>query len=232
MKITSITAQKIDNNRFNILVDGKYRFSLYGHQLIEQGIKIGREYDETELTLLEQESQFGKIYGRALEYCLMRPHSAREVQNYLYRKTRSRRDKTGELKPGVAPELTVRVFERLIEKGYVNDQKFTSFWIENRSLNKGISRRKLIAELREKGVTKTIIDDTLSETQRSDSEEIQKIITKKLSHYPDGKKLIAYLARQGFGYNEIKQADLDGQPIIHLEKKPGSMEEDPPTGYS
>lgn len=33
-------------------------------------------------------------------------------------------------------------------------------------------------------------------------------------------------------YNEIKQADLDGQPIIHLEKKPGSMEEDPPTGYS
>ncbi len=206
MKITSITTQKRNNNRVNISIDGRYRFSLDTYQLVELGIKVGIEYAETDLVTLEQESMFGKIYGRALEYCLMRPHSAREVQNYLYRKTRSKRDKTGELKPGVSSEITVRVFERLVEKGYVNDQKFASFWIENRSLNKGISSRKLMAELREKGVSKTIIEDTLIEAQRSDSEEIQKIITKKLSHYPDEKKLIAYLARQGFEYNEIKQA--------------------------
>ena len=206
MKITSITTQKRNNNRVNISIDGRYRFSLDTYQLVELGIKVGIEYAETDLVTLEQESMFGKIYGRALEYCLMRPHSAREVQNYLYHKTRSKRDKTGELKPGVSSEITVRVFERLVEKGYVNDQKFASFWIENRSLNKGISSRKLMAELREKGVSKTIIEDTLIEAQRSDSEEIQKIITKKLSHYPDEKKLIAYLARQGFEYNEIKQA--------------------------
>jgi regulatory protein len=206
MKITSITTQKRDNNRVNISVDGKYRFSLDTYQLVELGIKTGRDYSEEELVALEQESQFGKIYGRALEYCLMRPHSVREVQQYLYKKTRPKRDKSGELKPGVSPEITTRVFERLIEKGYVDDNKFARFWVENRFVNKGVSKRKLRSELMTKGINSTIISQLLSETVRNDAEEIQKIISKKRSHYPDDNKLIAYLARLGFDYDEIKRA--------------------------
>src|SRR5680860_222606 len=152
MKITSITIQKRNNNRFNISVDGKYRFSLDAYQLIDLGIKVGHDYDETELVSLEQESQFGKVYSRALEYCLMRPHSAREVQDYLYKKTRIIRDKPGELRPGVSPEITKRVYDRLSEKGYINDTKFAKYWIENRSLKKGVSIRKLNSELRLKGI--------------------------------------------------------------------------------
>lgn len=206
MKITAISAQKRDNNRVNVSVDGKYRFSLDVYQLVELGVKVGREYDEAELTALEQDSQFGKLYGRALEYCLMRPHSAREVKDYLYRKTRSTRDKTGEVKPGVSPEITLRVYDRLLDKGYINDTKFTKYWVENRSLTKGASLRKLTSELRSKGVDSAIIEQAFSETERNDGDEIQKIILKKRSHYPDDQKLIAYLARQGFNYDEIKKA--------------------------
>ena len=206
MKITTISVQKRDNNRVNISVDGKYRFSLDVYQLVELGVKVGREYDEAELVTLEQDSQFGKLCGRALEYCLMRLHSVREVKDYLYRKTRPTRDKTGEIKPGVSPEITMRVYDRLVEKGYIDDIKFTKYWVENRSLTKGVSLRKLTSELRTKGVESSIIEQTLGETERNDSEEIQKIITKKRSHYPDDQKLIAYLARLGFNYDEIKKA--------------------------
>jgi len=206
MKITTISVQKRDNNRVNISVDGKYRFSLDVYQLVELGVKVGREYDEAELVTLEQDSQFGKLCGRALEYCLMRLHSVREVKDYLYRKTRPTRDKTGDIKPGVSPEITMRVYDRLVEKGYIDDIKFTKYWVENRSLTKGVSLRKLTSELRTKGVESSIIEQTLGETERNDSEEIQKIITKKRSHYPDDQKLIAYLARLGFNYDEIKKA--------------------------
>ena len=206
MKITTISVQKRDNNRVNISVDGKYRFSLDVYQLVELGVKVGREYDEAELVTLEQDSQFGKLCGRALEYCLMRLHSVREVKDYLYRKTRPTRDKTGEIKPGVSPEITMRVYDRLVEKGYIDDIKFTKYWVENRSLTKGVSLRKLTSELRTKGVESSIIEQTLGETERNDSEEIQKIIAKKRSHYPDDQKLIAYLARLGFSYDEIKKA--------------------------
>jgi len=206
MRITSIVTQKRDNNRVNIEVDGKYRFSLDTYQLIDLGIKVGREFDENQLALLEQESQFGKVYCRAIEYCFLRPHSAREIHDYLFRKTKPTRDKTGSLQSGIDLVIIERVYSRLIEKKYIDDIKFTKYWVENRSLKKGVSLRKLKAELFAKGVNDAIIVQALSETQRTDCNEIKKIISKKRSRYPDEKKLVAYLAGLGFGYNEIKQA--------------------------
>lgn len=206
MIITAIGVQARNKDRVNVSVDGKYRFSLDMFQVVELGIKVGKSYDEAELIALEQESQFGKLYGRALEYCLSRPHSAREVKDYLYRKTRPTRQKNGELKQGVSPEITSRVFNRLVEKGYIDDQKFTRFWVENRFVRKGISQRKLISELMAKGVDMAIVQAELSDSSRSDESELKKIIDKKRSKYPDEQKLIAYLARQGFSYDDIKSA--------------------------
>lgn len=205
MKITGITAQQKDKNRVNVMVDGKYRFSLDIFQLSDLGIRVGHEYSDEQLTLLETESQFGKVYARALEYCLMRPHSAKEVRDYLYRKTRDTRTKTGDIRKGVSPEITSRAFDRLVEKGYINDEKFARYWVENRNLTKGTSQRKLQAELRSKGVEGSIIDRLLADSSRSDEDELQKIIAKKRRRYPDEQKLMQYLARQGFGYDDIKQ---------------------------
>lgn len=206
MKITSLSSQQKDKNRINVMVDGKYRFSLDIFQVADLGIRVGKEYTDEELTELETESQFGKTYARALEYCLMRPHSAKEVRDYLYRKTRDTRTKTGGIKKGVSPEITARVFDRLVEKGYVDDEKFARYWVENRNVTKGASKRKLTAELRGKGVESGIIERLLAESSRTDEGELQKIIAKKRSRYPDEQKLMQYLARQGFGYDDIKRA--------------------------
>lgn len=206
MKITGLTAQQKDKNRINVMVDGKYRFSLDMSQVIDLGIRVGKEYSDAELTALENESQFGKTYMRALEYCLSRPHSAKEVRDYLYRKTRDTRTKNGQVKKGISPEITARVYDRLVDKGYINDEKFARFWVENRNLKKGTSRRKLQAELRAKGVESNLIDQLLSDSPRSDEDELRKIIAKKQSRYPDRQKFMQYLARQGFSYDDIKQA--------------------------
>lgn len=214
MKITALTAQQKDPNRINVMVDGKYRFSLDISQVVSLGIKIGKEFTDSELAEIEYESQFGKLYARALEYCLMRPHSAREVKDYLWRKTRATKyksRKTGEIKEreGVAPELVDRVYEKLLDKGYVNDDNFARYWVENRNVTKGASKRKLDAELRAKGVASDIISKHLIATMRSDDDELQKIIAKKRRRYADDQKFMQYLARQGFGYDDIKRALTD-----------------------
>ncbi len=210
MKITNISVQAKNKNRVNISVDEKYRFSLDVYQIGELGIKIGKEYTDAELTELETESQFGKLYTRSLEYCLMRPHSSREMQDYLWRKTQTSKYKTrqGEIKDreGVSQAVADRVYTRLISKGYIDDEKFTRFWVENRNQSKGSSRRKLINELRLKGVDMAIIERTLSESTRSDETEIEKIIAKKRTKYPDEQKFMRYLAGQGFSYDAIKHA--------------------------
>jgi len=206
MKITAVTPQQKDKNRVNVMVDGKFRFSLDIFQYSDLGIKIGREYSEEELTALETESSFGKVYARALEYCLMRPHSAKEVRDYLYRKTRDSRTKTGEIKKGIAPEITQRVFDRLVEKGYIDDEKFARYWVENRGLTKGASRRKLTAELQAKGVDRSIVEHALQATTRDEASELQKVVAKKRARYSDDQKFMQYLARQGFSYDDIKKA--------------------------
>lgn len=211
MKITNISVQAKNKDRVNISVDGKYRFSLDIFQVGELGVKVGKEYSEEELAEIETESEFGKLYSRALEYSLSRPHSAKEVRDYLWRKTRDtkvRNRKSGEIstRQGVSQESVDRTFNRLVERGYVNDEKFARFWIENRNLTKGTSLRKLTMELRAKGVNQEIITELLAESNRSDTSELQKIIAKKRRRYDDEQKLMQYLARQGFSYDDIKSA--------------------------
>ena len=211
MKITGLSTQIRNPDRVNVSIDGKYRFSLDISQVSDLGVKVGRELSDTELEELEQESKFGKLYARTLEYSLMRPRSVREVRDYLYKKTLTTKYKskrTGEIKErdGYAPSLTERVLTRLTEKNYVNDQNFARWWVENRYQRKGSSLRKLRSELQAKGVDKAIIDATLEESDRTDDDEIQKIIAKKRARYADDDKLKAYLARQGFSYDDISSA--------------------------
>lgn len=210
MKITSVSAQVRNPDRVNVSVDGKFRFSLDIFQLTELGVKVGKEFSEEELTALEGESSYGKLYTKALEYSMLRPHSSREMRDYLWRKTRETKYKSrsGELKtrPGVAQEIATRVYDRLVEKGYIDDEKFARWWVENRNLRKGTSRRKLQAELQAKGVASAVIAAMLEDSHRNDEDELAKIIAKKRAKYPDEQKLIAYLARQGFRYDDIKGA--------------------------
>lgn len=216
MKITDISVQSRNPDRVNIFVDGKYRFSLDILQVTELRIKKGDEYTDEELHELETESQFGKLYARALEYTMMRPHSAREIRDYLWRKTRSTKVKlrgTNEIRdrPGISQSIADRVYERLVERGHVSDENFTRYWVENRQATKGISARKLISELRSKGVAQHIIDEAMQNSPREEKSEIQKILAKRRHKYDDEKKLIVYLARQGFSYDVIRDA-LDEQP--------------------
>jgi regulatory protein len=213
-KITKLSVQQANDQRVNVFVDGVYTLSLDLYQVAEFGIRVGKEYTDQELKELEEESVFGKLYARALEYTMIRPHSEREVRDYLWRKTRDtkvRSKKTGELltRKGVSEEIANRVLERLIEKGYVDDERFARFWVENRNQRKGISHRKLEAELRAKGVLSEIIQEAMQKYPRDEKSELLKIIKKKSKKYDDENKLIAYLARQGFSYDDIKDALTD-----------------------
>ena len=211
MKITDIKQAVRNPNRVNISVDGKYRFSLDIAQITDLGIKIGNEYSDDEVVAFEAESEFGKLYARALEYCFVRPRSSKELRDYLYRKTRTtklKNKRTGELyeKPGVSQVITQRVFDRLVAKGHVDDERFARYWIDNRDQRKGASRKKLTMELRAKGVDAALIEQQFADSERSDDDELQKVIAKKQRRYPDEQKFIQYLMRQGFRYDDIRSA--------------------------
>lgn len=210
--ITQIRSGVKNPNRVNIYVDNKYELSLDLKQVVDLKVKVGRRLSETELEELHVASEFGKLYQRALEWVLMRPRSLRETRDYLKRRqikrsqTNRKRAKE-ELKP--LPEIqetTMKlVVERLVERGFVDDERFAEYYIENRFVKKGVSKRRLQQELRNKGISESIITHSLASSVRDDKAELAKMIAKKRKKY-DREKLIQYLVRQGFEYYTVMEA--------------------------
>ena len=207
MKITGMTTQTHNPDRINIMIDGTYTLSLTIQQVVDHKLAVGRELDESALDILTQDSLFGKLYMQALAWSLIRPRSRHELEEYLYKKTRPHlvKRRTGEIisRDGVASEIADRVSDELQAKGYVSDEVFARFWIEHRKQKSGVSLRKLRAELAAKQVDASVVNTLLDESDRTDSMELQKMITKKYYRYSNPLKLKQYLARQGFSYQDI-----------------------------
>ena len=98
-----------------------------------------------------------------------------------------------------------KIIAKLLEKNYLDDYKFATYYLENKNAKKGTSLKKLRLELIKKGIEKNILDEIFAQDLRNDEEEIQKIIAKKRNKYDD-EKLIQYLARQGFDFELARQA--------------------------
>ena len=199
--ITDLRQAVKNENRVNVFVNKKYSFSLDISQVVDFHLKKGLEISEEQLNEYKKASEFGKLYQRTLEWVLVRPRSERETRDYLRRKLlqkfRGHFATNEERVRENLQELSDNIIFRLISKGYIDDRKFAEYYVENRFVKKGISKKRLRMELMKKGVLSDIIDEVLN--GRNDEEEIKKMIIKKRAKYDD-EKLIAYLCRQGFSY--------------------------------
>lgn len=211
-RVTKMTSGVRDPNRVNVFLDGRFAFSLDVAQVVEYGVKVDQELSPERLKELRDASEFGKLYQRTLEWVLTRPHSIRETRDYLRRRQIKRRQlnrqrEREEKKPlaELRDDMMGLVVERLITKGYLNDEKFAAYYIENRYVRRGISHKRLKTELQKKGIEADMINRLLDSETRDENEEIMKMIAKKRKKYDDF-KLVNYLVRQGFGYQMAKDA--------------------------
>jgi len=193
VKITAITAQIKRPGRYSIYVDGKFALGLGGNDLLNLGLVNGQELSGSELDTLKQESDIGKIYDKTLNLLSFRSRSEHELKDYLKRKQQS-------------PATIEIILNRLSKLGYVDDKKFAARWVENRRLLKPISSLKLRSELKQKRIPNKVIDEVLAADVTDEQEVLKQLIEKKAKRYPDQQKMMAYLARQGFRYDDIKQA--------------------------
>lgn len=210
--ITKLTSGVRDVNRVNVFLDGRFAFSLDVAQVVELQVKVGQKVTLERLEELRSASEFGKLYQRTLEWVLTRPHSVRETYGYLRRRQQKRvltnRQRAKEEKkpfPEIKAETVDLVVNRLLQRGYLDDQKFARYFVENRFVRKGVSKKRLRMELQKKGVASNIIEALLAENVRDDEAELKKMIAKKRARYDD-QKLAAYLVRQGFEYQKVIMA--------------------------
>lgn len=195
MKITDIKQQVKRQGRYSIFVEGKYSFSLSEPELMKSGIRIGRDYTEEELEELQNTALLDKAYMRTLDLLSRRARSEWELRDYLKRKDYD------------SPTADI-ILNKLSDKGYVDDYKFAKSWVETRHLLKSVSRRKLWQELKQKHISDDIINRVLDEDETDELETLKQLVMKKRTQtrYQDDQKLMAFLMRQGYKYDDVKTA--------------------------
>lgn len=98
--------------------------------------------------------------------------------------------------------------------GYVDDARFARNWTEYRIMHSPSGRRRLELELRQKGVSDTIINEILSDmlpTEREQQLCIEAAVRRARRYRGQpadvrDRRLTSFLARRGFSYDAIRRA--------------------------
>ncbi|MEK7603165.1 MAG: RecX family transcriptional regulator [Patescibacteria group bacterium] len=194
MIISAITQQVKRADRYSIFIDGEYSFSLSERELIASGIHSGLEISPTEVKNYKKLSQTDKVYGLVLNLIARRARSQKELIDYMRRKNLD------------DSEVQI-ILNKLSKSRLVDDLEFARRWVQNRRDLKNASNRKLHLELRVKGINSEIIDEVLANSLDDEQSALAELIEKKrrqAKYREDPQKLMAYLARQGFNYSDIK----------------------------
>lgn len=194
MKITDIKAQVKRQGRYSVYVDEKYSFSLSENELLTVGLRIGQEYSAEEFENLKQKAVLDKAYMRAYDLLSRRARSEWELRDYLKRKDYD------------TPTIN-DIVKTLQGKGYIDDAKFAESWVRNRRLLKATSKMRLRQELKQKRVSDDVITIALEEDETSERDVLRDLVQRKRqqTRYQDKDKLMQYLLRQGFRYDDIKE---------------------------
>lgn len=193
MKITAIKQQVKRTDRYSVYIDDKFSFALSETELLKQGLHNGQELTLDELESVKDDSVRDKARYQALGQLARRMRSEWELRDYLKRKE-------------YAPEIIDYVIEWLREYGYVDDKKFADAWVANRRLLKATSTRRLRQELQQKRLSGDVIDEAIAEDETDERQVLRDLIERKQKQtkYQDKLKLMQYLSRQGFNYDDIK----------------------------
>jgi len=192
--ITKLAFQKRNRERVNLHLDGRYAFGVPAIEAAK--LKPGQFLSDAEIARLRQLDARQRAYERVLRLLSHRPRSEAEVRRYLMGKD-------------TPPDVIEEVLQRLRRQGYLDDEAFVQFWVENRERFNPRGPWALRQELRQKGVAQSLIDAALTDLDSQDS--AYRAASRRLRRwqgleYADfSRKAMSYLARRGFDYAIIKE---------------------------
>jgi regulatory protein len=164
---------------------------------LESGIAKGEFLDQERLDAILTKDAVDRAVTAAMRALDQRIQSTNELRTRLLRKE-------------FEPATIDLALERLTEFGYLNDERFAELWIENRLAHRPRGKRMLEQELRQKGIDREIVQETVSVMaidDRTAALDLARKRFKSVQNLPpeeQKKKLTGILARRGFDYGTIR----------------------------
>lgn len=189
--------------------------------VVSLGLYAGKELTDAEGEALATAGEQSRLMERAVGLLSLRPMSRRELLDKLCAPPRQKREKYpyDKLDDGPDRSLLQRqkealreraegVADRLTELGLLNDEEYARTVVRHYAA-KGYGPRKIRDELYRRGVPREFWEDAMEEREPDDS-QIEKLARQKLRGAEPTrenlKKVSDYLARRGYGWDEISGA--------------------------
>lgn len=204
-RITALKVQKRNQQRVNVYLDGEFAFGLA--RITAAWLSVGQVLSEEKIAQLQAEDELEKYYQRALRLLNYRPRTETEISQYLQKKSASE-------------DIIGIVLNRLKTSGLVDDERFAQTWVENRTELRPRSRRALVYELRQRGVSDEIIQDSIDQMNDGDLayqaalRRARRITSLDWNEYRQ--KMLRYLAQRGFNYDVSDEAARRVWDEIHI----------------
>lgn len=198
MIVTSIEQQKKDKSRYSVFIDGQFAFGLSATDIAYFKIKEGTEIYEETYRYITDTLVYIKAQDTALKFLSYKMRTEKEIVKKLYEKEFSE-------------EIIAKVMAFLHKYGYVNDRKYCEAYIKESVRLKAKGRQLIKYELRERGISDSIISEAFENTEIDEVSSAVKLLRKKVRDFSDmdfktKQKYFAMLQRKGYGYDVIKEA--------------------------
>ena len=195
MQITDI--KSVSKTKFKVYLDGQFAFTLYKGELFRYRIQEDGELSEEVYQEIREKVVLKRAKLRAMHLLNDMDRTESQLRTKLL---------NGDYPADIVDEAIAYVKSF----GYINDESYIRRFIESRKNSK--SKKEIYALLMKKGVDMERVREILSEYYSAeDSLNAIRDLLRKKRYDPKSatdqemRKICGYLARKGFGYEDIRQ---------------------------
>ena len=184
-------------NKYNVYLSNGEVLNLQEQVITENELLLKKEMSQELYNKLVRDNKIYELMEMAVKYISIRLRSIKEVKDYL-------------LKKGVSNNEVEDAVQKLIESGYLDDDRFTKAFIKDKLKFTTIGDYKIKMQLNKLGVSTSIIEDNMNKIDEHIIEEkIKKIIEKdkKTNKKYRGQilknKIYNHLLNQGYSQEKV-----------------------------
>jgi regulatory protein len=201
-RITSIVRQKKDKARASIFLDEEFAFGVCDQTVEEFRLRKGDYIDRELFEKLSEFDLFMESKRIALAYLNYRARSEKEIRERLQ-------------KEDIPEPIILRTIEYLKELKLVDDEAWSKSFVNDTLVRKSVSSRQLAFGLAQKGVSKEVIEETISDLNANETDESRamraaekrwpRILKTESDPRKQKQKLYTFLAGRGFSFEVINE---------------------------
>lgn len=182
--------------KVHIFLDDEYRITTDIDFWSKHYIKDGSNIDDEEWDALLDAINYKKAVNKCYDLLSRRDHSVKELRVKLLRTI----DETS----------AEKAIDKMIELGYLNDEKYALALLDHLVNNKDMSKAFIKQEFYKRGIPADITDNILSNYEFDNVSAVFDLLNTKYRsklRSDDGyEKVVNALIRKGFSYSDVKAA--------------------------